>query len=678
VKAFIRALGYCWPYRYRIVAAWLCAIMVSVLYSSSISSTLPLFRLLFGQTGVSVDAVDETLSDGSVHRVHSVTLPSGYTVRLVPAGEPLRIDQEARVAEVPDGYRIYPGGLQRFVLQAEGKWYQKYIAAVVDRMPEDRARALAVLMLFIVALTALRGIFRYLNESLVSYVACRSVLDLRLRAFDKVLRLPLGYFQKRGGASEASSRLINDAFAVQEGLQSIFGKVVTEPLKAAGCLAAAAWFATQIDPRLLLLILVIGPLTAWLVRTFAKRMKRATKRQLQSAAQILGILEETLAGLRIVKAYSMEGRERKRFFREGRVFLKYSLKAFRTQVATGPSLELMATVGVALAVIAGAFLIGERIGQRQEYMMAFFAAMVGALDPLRKMTNINNRIQMAINGAERIFELTDAEPEAHSGRQGKHLPRLSRSICFDHVSFAYDPAGEQVLRDISFEVACGEVIAIVGRTGCGKSTLVNLIPRFYVPTEGRILIDGCDTAEVSLRSLRDQIGVVSQETILFSDTVAANIAYGSRPAVRARGRSGRVTREEIVEAARLAHAAEFIERMPGGYDAELGPQGATVSGGQRQRIALARAIIRDPAILILDEATSALDEETQSLVQDTLERFVRGRTVFIIAHRLSTVALAHRIVVMDSGRIVDIGRHDELMARCELYRRLRDTGFEDA
>jgi ABC-type multidrug transport system fused ATPase/permease subunit len=310
-------------------------------------------------------------------------------------------------------------------------------------------------------------------------------------------------------------------------------------------------------------------------------------------------------------------------------------------------------------------------------MMAFFAAMVGALDPLRKMTNINNRLQMAANGAERIFELVDAEPETQSGRQGKPLPRLSRHIRFEHVSFAYDPAGEQVLHDVSLEVACGEVIAIVGRTGCGKSTLVNLLPRFYVPTQGRILIDGCDIANVSLRSLRDQIGVVSQDTILFSDSVAANIAYGSRPAVRATGRSGRVSREEVIEAARLAHAAEFIERMPGQYDAELGALGSTVSGGQRQRLALARAIIRNPAIFILDEATSALDEETQSLVQDTLERFVRDRTVFIIAHRLSTVALAHRIVVMDRGRIVDIGRHNELMARCDLYQRLRDTGFAD-
>jgi len=406
-------------------------------------------------------------------------------------------------------------------------------------------------------------------------------------------------------------------------------------------------------------------------------MRRATKRLLQSAAQILGILEESFAGLRIVKAYTMEGRERKRFFREGRVFLKYSLKAFRTQVATSPSLELMATVAVAVAIVFGAFMLGERIGQKQEFMMTFFAALIGALDPLRKMANVNNRLQKAANGSERIFELIDAKPEARAGRKGIVLPRMSRDIVFENVSFSYVEAAGEVLSDISLEVKAGQTIAIVGRTGCGKSTLVNLLPRFYEPTSGRILIDGQDIHQASLRSLRDQIGLVSQDTILFSDTVAANIAYGSRPAVRVKGRAGRVTRQEIVEAAELAHAAEFIEQMPGGYEAEIGSLGSTISGGQRQRLALARAIIRDPAILILDEATSALDEETQALVQDTLERFVRGRTVFVIAHRLSTISLAHRIVVMDAGRIVDTGSHEVLMKRSDLYRRLRETGFQD-
>jgi len=509
-------------------------------------------------------------------------------------------------------------------------------------------------------------------------MACRTVLDIRHRAFDQVLRLPLGYFH-RGGGAEASSRLIQDAFALQEGIQTLFGKVVTEPLQAAAMLLLAIILALQIDARILLIALFIGPAMAILIRKFASRMRRATKKQLQSAARILDILQESLAGLRVVKAYTMEGRERLRFFREGREFVKQSMKAFKTNAASGPALELLATLAMALAVVLGAYWL-DTGGLAREVdpstMLAFFGALVATLDPMRKLADVNNRIQMAINGAERLFEVIDTPSEVRHGGRGIVLPRMARDIVFENTRFRYESDMQEVLQDVSLRVRAGETIAVVGRTGCGKTTLVNLIPRFFVPQSGRVLIDGHDIQDVTLRSLRDQIGLVSQETILFKDSIANNIAYGSRPAVRQRGGAGRVSRAEIVAAARMAHADEFIVQLPQGYDTVIGTLGQTLSGGQRQRLALARAIIRDPAILILDEATSALDEETQALVQDTLEHFVRGRTVFIIAHRLSTIALAERIVVMEAGRIVDIGRHDELLARCDVYRRLRESGFE--
>jgi ATP-binding cassette subfamily B protein/subfamily B ATP-binding cassette protein MsbA len=590
------------------------------------------------------------------------------------------VDLEAKTVLVPEGYEVRGTGLRYFIESFKGQWYYPYMGWAAPLIPAERWKILFYLMGFIVVITALRGVFRFLNGYLVGQVACRSVLDMRGQAFDQVLRLPLAYFQK-GGSADANNRLILDAFYVQDGISALFGKVILAPLQCVAMLVLAVWLAWQIDPRILYLILIAGPVGAITIKTFAQRMRRSTKKQLKSAASILGILEESLSGLRIVKAYTMEGRERKRFFSEGRNFLKQSIKAFKTQALSAPTLEFLATLGVALTIVLGAYLLESQSGAKTtdpSKLVGFFIALVAAFDPMRKLADVNNRLQLAYNGAERLFELIDAQAESRKGTKGILLPRMSQELVFDDVHFSYSPEAGEVLCGVSLRIAAGETIAIVGRTGCGKSTLVNLIPRFYTPLSGRVVIDGHDVEEVTLRSLRDQIGLVSQDTILFRDTVAANIAYGSRPAMRAHGYAGRVTRDEIIAAAKLAHAAEFVEKMPGGYDAEIGTLGMTLSGGQRQRLALARAIIRDPAILILDEATSALDEETQAFVQDTLERFIKGRTVIVIAHRLSTVALARRIVVMDAGRIIDIGTHEELLARCNLYRRLRETGFSES
>ncbi len=673
MRSFFRAVKYAWPYRYRILFSWFCAIMVASLYFASFSAVIPLVNFLLG--GKSTAEIDQrqvvSTDDGREVTRDVVVIPHGYTIRQVGPEERLRLDNERREVLLPPGYDTVRGGLEGMVEDARGTWYYGPARWAYDLMPKDRVDALLAIMSFLVVVTLVKSFFRYLNTYSASYVACRTVLDIRHRAFDKVIRLPLEYFH-RGGAAESSSRLIHDAFALQEGIQTLFGKLVVEPLKIVAMSLLAIMAATQVDTRLLLLMMVIGPVTGLAVYTFARRMRRATRKQLRSAASILGVLEESLAGLRVVKAYTMEGRERKRFFRESRRYFRYSLRAFQTQAASSPVLETIGVFGVSVAVVIGAYLVGEDAAQ-QRSLMFFFVAMVGAVDPLRKLSNVGSRLQMAANASERIFELVDAKGESRRGNKGLILPRMQQKISFEGVNFSYTEESGPVLHDIQLQVPAGEVLAIVGRTGCGKSTLVNLLPRFYMPTSGRITIDGTDIQDVTLRSLRDQIGLVSQDTILFSDSILNNVAYGARAALRREGRSERFSRDEIVRAIQLAHASEFVEKLPQGYDTEIGTLGGTLSGGQRQRLALARAILRNPSILILDEPTSALDEETQSLVQDTLDSFVEGRTVFIVAHRLSTISLAHRIVVMEGGRIVDIGSHDQLVERCDIYRRLRDT-----
>ena len=678
MKAYLRALRYIWPYRYLVVLAWLLAIVVAALYFVNIGSALPLFQMFFDDhAGVTIGThkvADSAEGGGKVARPYVIVPPRCLGVQ---RDQSVWFDEQQKILHVPEGYDLVPGGLEKFVKESEGKFYHAAVAWTVARLPKGRVEQITAFMTFIVAITGLRSVLRFLNGWLVGFIACRGVLAVQERAYDKVLRLPLTFFH-RGGAAEASSRLINDAFALREGIQAILGKVVMEPLMALASLLLAIYYAHQIDDRILIIAFVFGPLCVWVLRTYSLRMRRIYKKGLETAARILGLLGESLSALRVVKAYAMEGYERRRFFGEARRYLALAVKAAKTHAASGPSLEFLGTLAVALAIVLTAYILSDRAVQNPGLMISFFIALLAMLDPLRKLADVNTRIQAAVAGSERLFQLIDAAPEQRQGTGGVNLPRLTRELVFEDVHFRYDREGEEVLRGVSLRVKAGETVAIVGRTGCGKTTLVNLIARFYSPTSGRILIDGHELETVTLRSLRDQIGLVTQETLLFADTVAANIAYGSRPAVRLRGQTGRVEREQIVAAAQLAHAHEFIEKLPQGYDSVIGTLGQTLSGGQRQRLALARAIIRDPAILILDEATSALDEQTQNLVQDTLEKFVRGRMVFIVAHRLSTIALANRVVVMEAGRIADVGTHEQLMSRCEVYRRLRETGFESA
>ncbi|MBM4016728.1 MAG: ABC transporter ATP-binding protein [Planctomycetes bacterium] len=687
MKAFWKALRYCWPYRGRIMLGWLCAALATALYVGSISAVGPLFGLLFQEPSKGLHFTSRPAAGDPDRREwvlevsrHWTIVPSDAVETFELRGGSVLLNRQwaeankVRVTTTEEGL----GVLAR---QAEDsvKFYAPLLRRLADNLPTDRYHCLLWIMAGVVAMTIIRGGLRYANEYLVGHASNRAMLALRLRVYEHVLRSPLELFA-RVGPSDIMSRFQNDCFMVQEGMKTLMGKVFSEPVRAVVCIVLAVLVGVSIDPWLPVIILGMVPLVGYMVRQLAMLMRRSSRKALESWAQLVGILEESLYGIRIVKGYRLEAHERRKFFHASRRLLKQLLRAIRIDAVTEPAVETLFTIAVAGAIVVG----GKRIidiGLSQgslSDLMLFFGLLAGALDPARKLSNVSNRLQQAAAGADRIFALLAADPEPRYGAHGLVLPRLRQAIEFRGVWFAY-PGGEAVLKDVTLTVRHGEVAAVIGRTGCGKTTLVSLIPRFFTPTRGTILVDGINIQDVTLRSLRDQIAIVPQETVPFADTIAQNIALGAQQTCGTAGLSGRgeaPSREEIEAAARAAHADAFIRNLPEGYDTVIGEHGATLSGGERQRLALARAIIRDPAILILDEATSNLDEETQAMVQDTLTAFCKGRTTILIAHRLSTLAIADRIVVMDAGRIIDAGTHDELLERCPLYRRLREVGLD--
>lgn len=543
-------------------------------------------------------------------------------------------------------------GLPELVGQWNARIGSVIPAGWIEALPPGRFTAVLWIVAGLGALTVIGATANFLHAYLSITVSTWSVADIRRSAFHRLLHMPLKTVTG-GHGSDLISRIINDTNVLARGFQSLTNKAVAQITKGAAALLAAL----IIDWRLSLVTLAAAPVLYVVIRKLGKRVRRASRAAMRHQGQLLGVANEVLQGFRVVKVHSTERYEIGRFTRTNNEVVRQQLRARTARALASPLMELIAilVLGV-LALVAAKAIIDGHLEPTNFLLALGSLAMAG--QSLKPLSAIVQDVQTAEGAANRLGAILGGEIEEVRDGSRRRLPRHRESIAFDAVSFRYDGAESDALSEVSLTIPFGERVAVVGGNGSGKTTLLSLVPRLFDPAAGRVLVDGVDVAGVSLRSLRRQIGVVPQETVLFRGTIASNIAYGVAGATRAM----------IEEAARLAHADEFIGATPQGYDTPVGDQGLTLSGGQRQRLAIARAIIRDPAILIMDEATSMIDAESERLIASAVGEFAAGRTCLIVAHRLSTVINADRIVVMEAGRVADVGTHEALLERCEAYR----------
>jgi subfamily B ATP-binding cassette protein MsbA len=512
----------------------------------------------------------------------------------------------------------------------------------------------------IVILYAVKGLCSYFATYLMSWVGQRAVMDLRNRLYRHVIRQSVGFF-KRQSTGTLIAHITNDVEKIQQAVSEALGDLLMQTFALVGYGALLFYY----DFRLAAVCLVTAPLAVYPLVTLGRKLRRITDTGLERWRDISNILQETISGSRIVKAFRMEGFETERFETATNRLFRSNMRITRVISIMPPIMELVGGVGLAAAIWYGSRSIARGEMTTGEFT-SFMAALFMMYTPVKKLSRVNATFQQALSAASRIFAVLDTEQEIREAPDAVDIPPLARRIEFRDLRFAYDDGEAPALEDVNLVIEAGQVVALVGMSGAGKSTLASLVPRFYDPTGGAVLFDGIDIRKATLSSLRGQIGLVTQEVILFDDTVRNNIAYGLKTIADA----------EIRKAAEAANALEFIETLPLGFDTVVGEKGSRLSGGQRQRLAIARAILKNPPILVLDEATSSLDAESEALVQQALENLMVNRTTIVIAHRLSTVRRADQIVVIEDGRIQEVGRHDDLIRRStSLYRRLYQLQF---
>lgn len=538
-----------------------------------------------------------------------------------------------------------------------GVWLVKYL--VDDLLAKGDLLLVKIVPLLVIAVMTFKGFSRYVQEYNIRTAGQGALQDIRNHVYRHVIRLSMRFFsaQSTGGLM---SRILNDINVLQAAVSDVMVILLRESVTMISLIV----YSFYTDWRLAAVAFVAIPATAVPAAAIGRMIKKYSKRGQAAMGEVTAALEQSVSGIKVIKAFATEEKEVERFAQRNTNFFTLIKKTFRYSAATAPVMEILTSLGSAAVLwygldraIAGDITKGE--------LVSIVVAILAMYSPMKRLIKVNNRIQRALGAAERVFSILDTDVEIYDAKEAVELPRSRGQVSFENVSFAYDEKDNAVLRDFSLEAGHGQIIALVGQSGAGKSTIISLLNRFYDPQEGRILIDGYDLRDITQNSLHNSLALVDQDTFLFHDDIYSNIGYGSPEA----------SPDEIRDAAKQAFAHEFIEQLTNGYETVIGNRGVRLSGGQRQRICIARAILRDAPILLLDEATSALDTESEVVVQKALSNLMRNRTTFVIAHRLSTIKHADTIVVMEHGQIVEQGPHDQLLKRNGAYRRLFDAQF---